>query len=212
MNTMTNLIKLHYSSIIALKKAAAVVWALAIVFSISNIDGAMLPLGAGLIIMILNYNTLAYEDNSKSQFLIYSLPVKPEQYILSKFIFGGMNLIIALIFGNAMYLILNIISSTSISMAALNIMIVIMGIFVIDILIPIAIIVGFTKARIILIFLAVLPLSISSAIAPILPKLLPLNFNISLVMVEAAVIICAIIFSILSYFVTANLYKKKDIV
>ena len=212
MNTMTNLIKLHYSSIIALKKAAAVVWALAIVFSISNIDGAMLPLGAGLIIMILNYNTLAYEDNSKSQFLIYSLPVKPEQYILSKFIFGGMNLIIALIFGNAMYLILNIISSTSISMATLNIMIVIMGIFVIDILIPIAIIVGFTKARIILIFLAVLPLSISSAIAPILPKLLPLNFNISLVMVEAAVIICAIIFSILSYFVTANLYKKKDIV
>ena len=158
MNNMVNLIKLHYSSIFSLKKPALVVLALAIVVSISNVDGSMLTFGAGLIIMILNYNTLAYEDYSKSNFLIYSLPVKAEEYILSKYIFGGINLIIAIIFSDLMYIILNmldIISSKNIPMLTLNISIIVMGMFVIDILVPIAIIVGFNKARIILLLLAI---------------------------------------------------------
>lgn len=215
MNNKVNLIKLHYSSIFSLKKPALVVLALAIVVSISNVDGSMLTFGAGLIIMILNYNTLAYEDYSKLNFLIYSLPVKAEEYILSKYIFGGINLIIAIIFSDLMYIILNmldIISSKNIPMLTLNISIIVMGMFVIDILVPIAIIVGFNKARIILLLLAIVPVCFSSTIVSILSKLPPLNFNISDGMVEAGAIIFGIVLTTISYFITANLYKKKEIV
>ena len=88
----------------------------------------------------------------------------------------------------------------------------VMGMFVIDILVPIAIIVGFNKARIILLLLAIVPVCFSSTIVSILSKLPPLNFNISDGMVEAGAIIFGIVLTTISYFITANLYKKKEIV
>lgn len=219
MNNIINLIKLHYSSVVALKKTALVVMALAFVVSISNVDGSMLPFGAALIIMILNYNTLAYEDNSKSNFLIYSLPVKPQEYVLSKYLYGGMNLIIAIIFGDVLYSVLNmmnIISSKDVSIGVLNITIIIVGIIVTDILVPIAMAVGFNKARIILVFLAITPMCMSGFIASVVSKMsITINIsainNISLGMMEAAVAVIGIVLSVASYFITIKLYAKRDI-
>ncbi|MDO5515919.1 MAG: ABC-2 transporter permease [Clostridium sp.] len=107
MNTMINLIKLHYTSIFALKKPVLIILAIAVFASISNVDGTMIPFAAGLIIMMLNYNTLAYEDRSKSNYLIYSLPVKLKQYILSKYIFGALNIMIAIFFGDLIFMVFN---------------------------------------------------------------------------------------------------------
>lgn len=214
MNNIKNLVKLHYSSIFALKKTALIILALAVFMTISNNDGSMLPFGAALLVMVLNYNSLAYESNSKSDFLIYSLPVKPKEYVLSKYIFGFINVIISIIFADVLYMVLNMfnyISQQDIPVVIINIAVIIVGMIIVDIVNPIAIVVGFNKARIILIFLAIMPICFSSTIVFALSKIDFFNINISVGIMETIVAIVGVILTTASYFITAHLYEKKDI-
>lgn len=214
MNNIKNLLKLHYSSIFALKKTALIILALAVFMTISNNDGSMLPFGAALLVMVLNYNSLAYESNSKSDFLIYSLPVKPKEYVLSKYIFGFVNVIISIIFADVLYMVLNIfnyISQQDIPVGIINIAVIIVGMIIVDIVNPIAIVVGFNKARIILIFLAIMPICFSSTIVFALSKIDFFNINISMGIMETIVAIVGVILTTASYFITAHLYERKDI-
>lgn len=214
MNNIKNLLKLHYSSIFALKKTALIILALAVFMTISNNDGSMLPFGAALLVMVLNYNSLAYESNSKSDFLIYSLPVKPKEYVLSKYIFGFINVIISIIFADVLYMVLNMfnyISQQDIPVGIINIAVIIVGMIIVDIVNPIAIVVGFNKARIILIFLAIMPICFSSTIVFALSKIDFFNINISVGIMETIVAIVGVILTTASYFITAHLYERKDI-
>ncbi|KJZ86310.1 MULTISPECIES: ABC-2 transporter permease [Clostridium] len=214
MNNIKNLLKLHYSSIFALKKTALIILALAVFMTISNNDGSMLPFGAALLVMVLNYNSLAYESNSKSDFLIYSLPVKPKEYVLSKYIFGFINVIISIIFADVLYMVLNMfnyISQQDIPVGIINIAVIIVGMIIVDIVNPIAIVVGFNKARIILIFLAIMPICFSSTIVFALSKIDFFNINISMGIMETIVAIVGVILTTASYFITAHLYERKDI-
>ncbi|WP_394897699.1 ABC-2 transporter permease [Clostridium butyricum] len=214
MNNIKNLLKLHYSSIFALKKTALIILALVVFMTISNNDGSMLPFGAALLVMVLNYNSLAYESNSKSDFLIYSLPVKPKEYVLSKYIFGFINVIISIIFADVLYMVLNMfnyISQQDIPVGIINIAVIIVGMIIVDIVNPIAIVVGFNKARIILIFLAIMPICFSSTIVFALSKIDFFNINISMGIMETIVAIVGVILTTASYFITAHLYERKDI-
>lgn len=214
MNNIKNLLKLHYSSIFALKKTALIILALAVFMTISNNDGSMLPFGAALLVMVLNYNSLAYESNSKSDFLIYSLPVKPKEYVLSKYIFGFVNVIISIIFADVLYMVLNMfnyISQQDIPVGIINIAVIIVGMIIVDIVNPIAIVVGFNKARIILIFLAIMPICFSSTIVFALSKIDFFNINISMGIMETIVAIVGVILTTASYFITAHLYERKDV-
>ncbi|ENZ35290.1 MULTISPECIES: ABC-2 transporter permease [Clostridium] len=214
MNNIKNLLKLHYSSIFALKKTALIILALAVFMTISNNDGSMLPFGAALLVMVLNYNSLAYESNSKSDFLIYSLPVKPKEYVLSKYIFGFINVIISIIFADVLYMVLNMfnyISQQDIPVGIINTTVIIVGMIIVDIVNPIAIVVGFNKARIILIFLAIMPICFSSTIVFALSKIDFFNINISMGIMETIVAIVGVILTTASYFITAHLYERKDV-
>lgn len=214
MNNIKNLLKLHYASIFALKKTVIIILALAVFMTISNNDGSMLPFGASMLVMALNYNSLVYESNSKSDFLIYSLPIKPKEYVLSKYIFGFINVIISIIFADILYIILNMfnyISQQDFPIAIINTAVIIVGMIIVDIVNPIAIVVGFNKARIILVFLAVMPICFSSKIVLVLSKINFLNANISLSMIEVAIVTIDIVFTTISYLITAHLYEKKDI-
>ncbi|APF22470.1 ABC-2 transporter permease [Clostridium butyricum] len=214
MNNIKNLLRLHYSSIFALKKTALIILALAVFMTISNNDGSMLPFGAALLVMFLNYNSLAYESNSKSDFLIYSLPVKSREYVLSKYIFGFINVIISIIFADVLYMILNMfnyLSRQDSPVGIINIAVIIIGMIVVDIVNPIAIVVGFNKARIVLTFLAIMPICFSSTIVFALSKIDFFNINISVGIMETIVAIVGIILTTASYFITAHLYERKDI-
>lgn len=214
MNNIKNLLRLHYSSIFALKKTALIILALAVFMTISNNDGSMLPFGAAMLVMFLNYNSLAYESNSKSDFLIYSLPVKSREYVLSKYIFGFINVIISIIFADVLYMILNMfnyLSRQDSPVGIINIAVIIIGMIVVDIVNPIAIVVGFNKARIVLTFLAIIPICFSSTIVFVLSKIDFFNINISIGIMETIVAIVGIILTTASYFITAHLYERKDI-
>lgn len=214
MNNIKNLLRLHYSSIFALKKTALIILVLAVFMTIINKDGSMLPFGAALLVMFLNYNSLAYESNSKLDFLIYSLPVKPKEYVLSKYIFGFINVIISIIFADILYMILNMfnyLSRQDSTVGIINIAVIIIGMIVVDIVNPIAIIVGFNKARIILTFLAIIPICFSSTIVFALSQIDFFNVNISIGTMKVMGVITGLVLTAVSYFITAHLYEKKDI-
>lgn len=214
MNNMINLIKLHYTSVLALKKSGAVMIALAVFITITNTDGSMLPFGAALLLMLLNYSTLAYEDKSKMNYLVYSLPVEPKEYILSKYIYGVINIGVSILFADLIYIILksfNVITYNTIPLSAINLSIFIIGFIVVAIVSPIALVVGFNKARLIIVFLCVLPICFSNAIVKIIPQIPDSLINMSIERIQGFSLIIGLTLTIISYIVCSNLYCKKDI-
>ena len=214
MDNMINLIKLHYTSVFALKKSGAVMILLAIFITVTNNDGSMLPFGAALLLMLLNYSTLAYEDKSKMNYLVYSLPVEPKKYILSKYIYGVINIFISVLFADFIFIILkafNMVTSETIPLEAVNLSIYIIGIVVVVIVSPIALVFGFNKARLILVFLFVLPVCFSKTIVKIIPQAPNSIINISLHSMQVSVLIIGILLTVISYIICSNLYSKRDI-
>ena len=82
---------------------------------------------------------------------------------------------------------------------------------VVDIVNPIAIIVGFNKARIILTFLAIIPICFSSTIVFALSQIDFFNVNISIGTMKVMGVITGLVLTAVSYFITGHLYEKKDI-
>lgn len=82
MRRIINLILLQFQTVFALKKYMLLIIALAAFMAFIQPD--MLPFAGALFIMATCYNTAFYEEKSKINYLIYSLPVKSSEYILSK--------------------------------------------------------------------------------------------------------------------------------
>ena len=94
MRRIKNLILLQYETVFALKKYMLLITAVAIFMAIIQPD--MLPFAGALFIMATCYNTAFYEEKSKINYLIYSLPIKEKEYILSKYIFVAINTFISM--------------------------------------------------------------------------------------------------------------------
>ncbi|MGN0025424.1 MAG: ABC-2 transporter permease, partial [Clostridium sp.] len=154
MRRIINLILLQFQTVFALKKYMLLIIALAAFMAFIQPD--MLPFAGALFIMATCYNTAFYEEKSKINYLIYSLPVKSSEYILSKYIFVAINTFIAMAISSIVYMCMlyfNIIDKTTIvPLLAFLIMLLGIGIFMMSILTPLEIILGFEKARIALVF------------------------------------------------------------
>lgn len=214
MNDMINLLKLHYTSVLALKRSGIVMILLAVFIAVTNNDGSMLPFGAALLLMLLNYSTLAYEDKSKMNYLVYSLPVGPKKYILSKYIYGVINTCISILFADFIFIVLknfNMVTSETIPLNAINLSIFLIGIMVVAIVSPIALVVGFNKARLIIVFLCVLPVCFSKTMVKIIPKMPGLTINMPIESLQGLIFAIGILITILSYIICSDLYCKKDI-
>ncbi|MDU7947662.1 ABC-2 transporter permease [Clostridium tertium] len=80
------------------------------------------------------------------------------------------------------------------------------GIFVMTILIPLELTLGFEKGRIAMVFLVVFPMVFSSELIKYLP-----NINFDMLIVKVLIVLCIFTLILSSYFITSNLYAKKDI-
>ena len=208
MRRIINLILLQFQTVFALKKYMLLIIALAAFMAFIQPD--MLPFAGALFIMATCYNTAFYEEKSKINYLIYSLPVKSSEYILSKYIFVAINTFIAMAISSIVYMCMlyfNIIDKTTIvPLWAFLIMLLGIGIFMMSILTPLEIILGFEKARIALVFLTILPIVSSTNIVALLPTI-NLNNNIYKVLIG----LCVVTLILASYFITLSIYEKKDI-
>lgn len=205
MSRIINLILLQFETVVALKKYMGIILAIAIfmVFTQPN----MLQFAGALFIMATCYNSAFYEEKSKSNYLIHSLPVKSSEYILSKYIFVGINTIISMGISFIIYMYIITVNKGDLGpLWALMLTIAGIGIFMMSILIPLEILLGFEKGRIALVFLTVFPLVYSTELTKILATI---NFNNNIFILLS--ILCIITLILSSYFITSNLYAKKDI-
>jgi len=182
----------------------------AIAIFMAIIEPDMLPFAGALFIMATCYNTAFYEEKSKINYLIYSLPIKEKEYILSKYIFVAINTFISMAISAIIYIgmvYFNILDKTTmVPLWAFMLMLLGIGIFMISILTPLEILLGFEKARIALVFLTVFPVVFSTNIVSFLPTV-NLNNNIFKVLIA----LCVVTLILASYFITSNMYVKKDI-
>lgn len=209
MENILNLIKLHYNTVFSMKKYSIAMLFMIIFMPICN--NSFIVFGSALIVLWLNYSLLAYEDKSKVNYLIYSLPVTTKEYILSKYIFGFINIAIAFIYSDIIYFIfdkLNRINTTEITLDILNISVVCSGLFIVIVVAPIALVVGVNKGRLALIFLALVPVCFSQNLMILIQNI---SSNISESMLKILMLLVGVIGTVLSYLITCNLYSKKDI-
>ena len=208
MRKILNLLFLQFETVFALKKYMILIIAMGIFLGFINHE--MMTFGGALFIMATCYSTAFYEEKSKMNYLIYSLPIKPKEYILSRYIFVAINTLIATIVSLVLYtglISLNIVTISELGPLWPFIYIMIgIGIFVMTILIPLELTLGFEKGRIAMVFLVVFPMVFSTELIKYLP-----NINFDMLIVKILIVLCIFTLILSSYFITSNLYAKKDI-
>lgn len=201
MEKIMNLVKLQFTNIYSVKKSLLMIVLLGAFIALTNKN--MLSYIGGLYIMMTCYTTAAYEEKSKMDYLMKSLPVNSKDFILSKFIFVIINTVIAIILTYILS-IFTLSNPDNLKVALITVLSV--GVLTMTIIIPMALIFGFQKGKIFMIMLLIIPLSVSMEMM----DLMPINFLTNLKLGVVGVII-SIIMILVSFFVTTELYSKKEL-
>ena len=210
MKNLINLLKLQYNSLFALKKSLLILVVMAIFFAV--FQPFMIVFAGAMFLMISCYSLVFYEEKSKMNYLIYSLPITTREYILSKYIFGLINTIISIGISVLLASIIKFIGYSSdvnsmpiyaIALSTLSI-----GIFFLAIVQPAALLLGTEKGRYILVFLAVLPITFSTSLVQLLPQI---NITLSPVILGILLTLIVITLLLVSYFITCNMFAKKEV-
>ena len=198
MKKIINLILLQFETVFALKKYMALIIGIAVFMVIMQPN--MLSFAGSLFIMATCYNSAFYEEKSKVNYLVYSLPIKISEYIVSKYIFVAINTLISMGISAVLYFIMtnfNIISSEeTFPLWALMLILAGIGIFMMTLLIPLELLLGFEKARIALVFLTVFPMVFSTELVNLLPQI---DISSNIVIILIALIVFTVVLA--SYFI-----------
>lgn len=210
MKNIVNLIKLQYNSLFALKKSLLIIVAMGVFFA--AFQPIMISFSGAMFLMISCYSLVFYEEKSKMNYLIYSLPVNTNQYILAKYIYGFLNTIISIGISVLLASIIKILGYSnainSMPMYAIALSTLAIGIFYLAIVQPAALLLGTEKGRYILVILAVLPLTFSTSLVQYLPKI---NITLNPVIIGILIALVSITVLLASYFITSNIFTKKEI-
>lgn len=208
MKKIINLILLQFETVFALKKYMSIILVIASFMVITQPN--MLPFAGALFIMATCYNSAFYEEKSKVNYLVYSLPININEYIASKYIFVAINTLISMGLSAILYFVMtnfNIISNEgTFPLWALMLILAGIGIFMMILLIPLELLLGFEKARIALVFLTVFPMVFSTELVNLLPQI---DISSNIVIILIALIVFTVVLA--SYFITSNLFVKKEV-
>lgn len=208
MKKIINLILLQFETVFALKKYMSIILVIASLMVITQPN--MLPFAGALFIMVTCYNSAFYEEKSKVNYLVYSLPININEYIASKYIFVAINTLMSMGLSAILYFVMtnfNIISNEgTFPLWALMLILAGIGIFMMILLIPLELLLGFEKARIALVFLTVFPMVFSTELVNLLPQI---DISSNIVIILITLIVFTVVLA--SYFITSNLFVKKEV-
>lgn len=214
MDNIIALIKNQFNTLMATKKSMMLIVAFAVGFVIMN--PSAIPWAAALVIYLFVMQVISYEYRSGIDSMVSYMPVKASEYILSRYLFAIISVVMAVIVGALLLMGIGMINPSSIphGMTYSSIILSIVGFatVVIGVVLPVMIIVGPDKARLIIIGLTVLPLVIILSIfgegnGEILNKIATLDMNTGIIIG----IIGMILLIGSSYFITLKIYSKKEI-
>lgn len=210
MKNIVNLIKLQYNSLFALKKSLLVLVLMGIFFA--TVQPFMIVFAGAMFLMVSCYSLVFYEERSKMNYLIYSLPITTNEYILSKYIFGFINTIISIVISVALASIVKLLGYNaeiaSMPLYAIALTTLGIGIFFLAIVQPAALLLGSEKGRYVLVLLSVLPLTFSTSLVQMFPKI---NITPSPFIIGLLITLISITVLLASYFITCNRFSKKEI-
>lgn len=205
MKKIINLLMMQYNTLFSIKKILILVVAFGCFFSIS--EPSMIAFASLIYLMISSYTVIGYEEKSKINYLICSLPIEKKDYILAKYLFGLINTIIAITISIVISLFVPELPK-DMSILSIIITVAIIGAGVTSLLVPTMIIIGVEKARYIVIFCAVIPMCFSGAISNYIFNYIS---SIDKTILTIISILTGITIILTSYFITCNLYEKKEL-
>lgn len=210
MDNIGNLLKLQFNSLLAIKKNLLLILGVAIF--LAAVQPTMIVFAGTIYLMTATYSITFYEERSKMDYLIYSLPIKINEYIFSKYIYCLINTTIAVAVSTFLSMTVKVLGSNNIvasmPLYAVPLVTVGIGIFFTSILMPATLLLGFENGRYVLMFIALLPMVFSTALLEILAEI-NITFNPTILTILG--ILIAITVLLTSYFITCNRFSKKEI-
>lgn len=210
MNNIGNLLKLQFNSLLAIKKNLLIILALEIFFTI--VQPTMIVFTGAMYLMLATYSITYYEERSKMNYLIYSLPVKTNEYILSKYIYCLLNTAIAMIITTILSTFVKILGVNDLisSMPIYSMPLVTLGIglFFTSILMPATLLIGFENGRYVLMFIAIFPVVFSTTLMEILSEI---NIILNPLILTILLVLISITLLLSSYFITCDKFAKKEV-
>ena len=210
MNNIVNLLKLQFNSLMSIKKNLIITFALSIF--LAAVQPNMIVFAGAIYLMMATYSITFYEERSKMNYLIYSLPVTTKEYIFSRYIYCLINTLIAIIISVVLSVIIKLVGFTNlentIPLYGVSLVTAIIGVFFTAVLMPATLLLGFEKGRYILVFIAVFPICFSTALVEIIPEI---NINLSTSALSILGVLIAIAVLLASYFITSNIFAKKEV-
>ena len=214
MGNVINLTKMSFTNLKSVYKQIWFVWVIWIVIAIYN--QFFLNILAGMSVLLTLYQVMAYEDNNNIDYLISYLPVKRNEYVLSRYLLGIVSVLLSTILICIVYFIstkinssniikLEILLPTSITSALLSI----------SIVIPLVLKFGINKGRI---FMTVIVMLVNTIPASIVSEIIN-NPNITDTIMNIVnsfgmpllTIIINVFILLISIFISINLYKNKEV-
>lgn len=209
MNNLVNLLKLQFNSLFAIKKNLIFILVFGSIFAFTQ--PTMITFAGAIYLMLASYSVIFYEERSKMNYLIYSLPITIKEYIFSRYIYCLINTLIATLISSILLVIITVVGfniSNNISLYEVSLSTAIIGVFFTAVLMPATLLLGFEKGRYILVFIAVFPICFSAALVEIISKI---NVNLSTSALSILGILISIIVLLASFFITSNIFSKKEV-
>lgn len=210
MNNIGNLLKLQFNSLLAIKKNLLIILALEIFFTI--VQPTMIVFTGAMYLMLATYSITYYEERSKMNYLIYSLPVKTNEYILSKYIYCLLNTAIAMIITTILSTFIKILGVndliSSMPISSMPLVTLGIGLFFTSILMPATLLIGFENGRYVLMFIAIFPVVFSTTLMEILSEI---NIILNPLILTILLVLISITLLLSSYFITCNKFAKKEV-
>ena len=214
MNNVINLTKMSFTNLKSVYKQIWYIWIVWIGVAIYN--PFFLNILLGMSVLLTVYQVMAYEDHNNIDYLISYLPVKRNEYVLSRYLFGIVSILLSVVLLCIVYFVsikinglqgisLNLLLPISITSAILSM----------SVIIPLVLKFGINKGRvfmsIIVMVASTIPVSLASGISQD-SKMLETIMNIinSFGIPLLTVLINAIIL-VISIAISINLYKNKEI-
>ncbi|WP_370830676.1 ABC-2 transporter permease [Clostridium sp.] len=210
MNNIINLLKLQFNSLLSIKKNLFMI--LAVSIFLAAVQPTMIVFAGTIYLMMTTYSITFYEERSKMNYLIYSLPIKVNEYIFSKYIYCLLNTLIAVVVSTILSTIVKTIgihsSTFSMPIYAVPLVTIGIGVFFTSVLMPATLLLGFENGRYVLTFIAITPMVFSTALLEILSEI---NITLNTTILTILGVLIALTLLLASYFITCNKFSKKEV-
>ena len=214
MNNIINLTKMSFTNLKSIYKQIWYIWIVWI--GVAIYSPFFLNILLGMSVLLTVYQVMAYEDHNNIDYLISYLPVKRKEYVLSRYLFGIINILLSSILLCIVYFVslkvnslgsiaLNLLLPTSITSAILSM----------SVIIPLVLKFGINKGRvfmsIIVMVVSTIPVSLMSGISQDSKMLETIMNVINSLGMPLLTVIINIIILVVSIAISINLYKNKEI-